>query len=80
MRAITDEIEIRGKEVKTSKAGKDYIIVRAEDDTGKISELCDHDATRVDEYRKGRTCRLILDVEVGRYTNVSVIGIVDDAE
>lgn len=36
MRAKSDEMEIRGKEVKTSKTGKDYIIVRAEDETGKL--------------------------------------------
>lgn len=80
MRVTTDEIEIRGKEVKTSKQGKDYIIVRAEDDTGKITELCDHDMTRLNEYTKGRTCRLILDLQISKYTNISVVGIVEDAE
>lgn len=78
MRAISDEVEIRGKEVKTSKAGKDYIIVRAEDETGKLYELCDHNATRVDEYSKGRTCKLILDIDFGKsWTNVSIIGIAE---
>ena len=80
MRAITDEIEIRGKEIKTSKVGKEYIIIRAEDETGKITELCDHNVERVDEYTKGRTCRLILDITIGKYINISVVGIVDDAE
>lgn len=80
MRATTETIEIRGKEVKTSKVGKDYIIIRAEDETGKITELCDHNVERLDEYRKGRTCRLVLDLAIGKYTNISVVGIVDDAE
>lgn len=77
MRAITDVMEIRGKEVKTSQQGKDYIIVRAEDETGKVYELCDHNPARLDEYTKGRECRLILDIAMGRWTNVSVIGIED---
>lgn len=76
MKAVSNEMEIRGKEIKTSKAGKDYIIVRAEDEAGKIYELCDHDTTRVEEYQKGRTCRLILDIDFGKsWTNVSIIGI-----
>lgn len=77
MRVTTDEMEIRGKEVKTSKAGKDYIIVRAEDETGKLYELCDRNMARLDEYRKGRTCKLILDIEVTGYKNTAIVGIVD---
>ena len=77
MRVTTDEMEIRGKEIKTSKVGKEYIIVRAEDETGKTHELCDHNMTRLDEYRKGRTCKLILDIEVTGYKNIAIVGIVD---
>lgn len=78
MRAKSDEMEIRGKETKTSKAGKEYIIVRVEDETGKVYELCDHNMTRLDEYRKGRTCRFALDIEFGKsWTNVSIVGIVE---
>lgn len=77
MRVTTDKMEIRGKEVKTSKVGKEYIIVRAEDDAGKLYELCDHNSSRVDEYRKGRECRLQLDIEIGKYTNISIVGIED---
>ena len=78
MRVTTDAMEIRGKEVKTSKAGKEYIIVRAEDDAGKLYELCDHNTARVDEYSKGRTCKLTLDIDFGKsWTNVSIIGIAE---
>ena len=77
MRVTTDVVEIRGKEVRTSKAGKDYIIVRAEDDAGKLYELCDRNMARLDEYTKGRTCKLVLDVEVSGYKNIAIIGIVE---
>lgn len=81
MRVTTDEVEIRGKEVKTSQIGKEYIIVRAEDETGKIAEICDKTMSRLDEYRKGRTCRLILDINIGsKYPNPTIVGIVDTTE
>ena len=75
MRMTTDSVEVRGKEVKTSKAGKEYIIVRVEDDAGKLYELCDRNMARLDEYTKGRTFKLVLDVEVSGYKNIAIIGI-----
>ena len=39
----TELMEVRGKEEKTSQKGNPYIIVRAEDETGKLVELCDKD-------------------------------------
>lgn len=77
MRVTTDVIEIRGREVKTSQQGKDYIIVRFEDETGKTYEVCDHNTARLDEYSKGRECKLILNITMDKWRNVSIIGIVE---
>lgn len=82
MRVITEEMEIRGKEVKTSKQGNEYILVRAEDETGKTTELCDKTMSRLSEYTKGRTCRLIIEVEILKVngqnkTNLTIVGISD---
>jgi hypothetical protein len=48
MRVTTDEMEIRGKEVKVSKTGNEYILVRAEDETGLTYELCDKNVSNLD--------------------------------
>lgn len=77
MRVTTDEIEIRGKEVKTSKSGNDYILVRAEDETGKIYELCDKNTDRLETYTKGKTCQLVLDIQIGKFTNIEIIKVLD---
>lgn len=82
MRVTSDEMEIRGKEVRPSKTGNEYIIVRAEDDAGKMYELCDKTMSRLDEYRKGRTCRLIINVDMlvvnGKHvTNLTIVGIAE---
>lgn len=75
MRVITELMEIRGKERKISKADKEYLIVRAEDETGRVYELCDRNANRFDTYKKGSEMRLILDIQMGKYTNIEIVGI-----
>lgn len=68
----TELMEVRGKETKTSKVGNEYIIVRAEDETGKLIELCDKDMTRLDYYKKGVQGRFSLLLDLGRYTNIEI--------
>lgn len=75
MRVITEEVEIRGKELKVSKKNTEYIVVRAEDETGKVTELCDRNIDRKDLYKKGLECRLVLDIQIGKYTNIEIVGI-----
>lgn len=77
MKVTTEEVEIRGKELKTSKSGNEYILVRAEDETGKIHELCDKNADRLDTYTKGKTCQLVLDIQMGKFTNIEIIKVLD---
>lgn len=77
MRVTTDEMEIRGKEVKVSKTGNEYILVRAEDETGLTYELCDKNVSNLDKYTKGKTCHLVLDITMGKFTNIEIKNILD---
>ena len=77
MRVTTDVVEIRGKEVKTSQVGKEYMIVRFEDETGKTYEVCDRNMARLSEYTKGRECRLTIDITMDKWKNMSIVGIVE---
>lgn len=74
MRVSATNLEIRGKEVKTSqKTGNEYIIARVEDDTGKSYEFIDRDMDHFEYYKKGRTADFVLDLEIyGRNWSVSV--------
>ncbi len=67
-------LEIRGVEKRTSKKSNDeYLIVRVEDETGKSYELLDRDAENMSAYKRGIECDLILDLRLGKYTNVSIV-------
>lgn len=68
----TELMEVRGKEEKTSQKGNPYIIVRAEDETGKLVELCDKDTERFDYYKKGVQGYFSLLINLGRYTNIEI--------
>ncbi len=67
-----ENLEIRGYEQKTSQKGKDYLIVRAEDSTGKLNELYDPNIENAEYYVRGTIADFYLKVELGRYTNISV--------
>lgn len=74
-------MEIRGKETKISKAGKEYIVVRAEDETGLTYELCDKNIDNFERYKKGKACRLILDLTINKqFTNINIFKILDQEE
>lgn len=75
MIVTTEAMEIRGKEKKTSKAGNEYLIIRAEDETGKVTELCDKDVSNFNAYKKGLECKLKLEIEIGKYTNISIVDV-----
>ena len=73
MIVTTETLEIQKKKKKTSKKDKEYIVVRAEDEAGKLYELCDKDVTNFDAYKKGLECKMKLDIEIGKYTNISIV-------
>lgn len=69
----TNSLEIRGKEKKVSnKTGREYLIVRVEDETGRITELLDWNVENMERYRKGVSVNFELNLDIGKYTNISV--------
>lgn len=73
MIVIAKDLEIRGHEVKKSaKTGNEYIIVRVEDTTGKAHEIIDRDMENAAYYTRGTRADFYLDLQMGKYTNVSV--------
>ena len=67
-----ENLEIRGKEKKTSSKGNEYLIVRVEDETGKLNELYDPNLDNFEYYEKGKIADFYIKLELGRYTNISV--------
>ena len=77
----TNEIEIRGKEMKVSKTGNEYIIVRVEDETGVTQEFCDKNINNFERYKKGKACRLVMDITINKqFTNINIFKILDQEE
>lgn len=74
MIVIAKDLEIRGKEQKTSaKTGNDYIVVRVEDETGKATELLDRNLENFDKYKRGKIADFTLNLDISsKYTNISV--------
>ena len=76
MVVCTEPMEIRGKEKKTSKQGNEYLVVRAEDEAGKLYELCDKHIDNFDAYKKGLECKLKLNLDIGKYTNIEILDVI----
>lgn len=73
MIAIIHNLEIRGKEKKVSnKTGKEYLIVRVDDETGKTTELLDWNTENMEKYKKGLTADFELNLDIGKYINISI--------
>ena len=67
--AKIENLEIRGKEIKTGKAG-DYALVRLDAPSGERLEFIDRDADRFDYYERGKLCDLTIKVtNTPKYTN-----------
>lgn len=73
MVTITKGLEIRGKEKKvSSKTKSEYLIVRVEDETGKVTELLDRNVENYDRYKKGAKADFELNLDIGKYINISI--------
>ena len=70
---IAHNIEVRGCEKKTSKAGNDYLVVRCDDETGNRSDFMDKDMEREQYYKRGTVGDLTLKLDIGKYANVEII-------
>ena len=72
MNLVAKNVEIRGKEKKVSQQGKEYLIVRVEDEAGRSSELYDPNVGNDTLYVKGTTGDFSLNVKIGKYSKVTV--------
>lgn len=72
MNLVAKNVEIRGKEKKLSQQGKEYLIVRVEDEAGRSSELYDPNIGNEGLYVKGTTGDFFLNVKIGKYSKVTV--------
>ena len=73
MKAIIENVNIRGHEVKTNKNGEPYVIVRFEDETGKAYELVDKDVERADFYKRNTDMELTVTIDIGKYTTIRIV-------
>ena len=72
MNLVAKNVEIRGKEKKVSQQGKEYLIVRVEDEAGRSSELYVPNVGNDGLYLKGTTGDFSLNVKIGKYSKVTV--------
>ena len=73
MKAKIDNVNIRGCEVKANKQGEPYMLVRFEDETGKPFELVDKEMDRQPYYKRNTDMNLVVDITMGKYTNIRII-------
>lgn len=74
MKAIINNINIRGCEPKENKNGEPYLLVRFEDETGKACELVDKDMDRQPFYKRNTDGTLTVDISIGgKYTTIRII-------
>ena len=73
MKAIVQDVNIRGCEAKTNAKGEGYLIVRFEDITGKPEEVIDKNMTRQNYYKRDTVGDLIIDIQIGKWTNIRVV-------
>lgn len=77
LKAVVANVNIRGCEQKQGKNG-DYLLVRFEDTTGKPLEMVDRDVTRKDYYKRDTQGSLVINIDVGKYTNLTIVDFVID--
>ncbi len=70
---IAHNIEVRGCEKKTSKAGNDYLVVHCDDEQGNRSDFMDKDMEREQYYKRGTVGDLTLKLDIGKFANVEII-------
>lgn len=71
--ALLKNMNIRGLETKTSRTGKEYAIVRAEDSAGRLQELCDRDSERWPYYKRDTVMDITIHITSGKFTSIEVV-------
>lgn len=73
MKAMIENVNIRGCEAGVNKKGEPYLIVRFEDETGKAYELIDKEMDRQVYYKRNTDMDLTVDISMGKYTTIRII-------
>ena len=73
MKAIINNVNIRGCELKENRNGAPYLLVRFEDESGKPCELVDKDMERQKYYKRDTDGTLYINIEFGKYTTIRII-------
>lgn len=74
LKVKVENVYIRGAELRTAKNGNSqYLIVRFEDETGRAQELIDRDLTRQDYYKRDTQGDLVVNVDIGKYSNLAIV-------
>lgn len=73
MKAIVENVNIRGCEPRENKKGEPYLLVGFEDEFGKPCEMVDKDMSRQQYYKRNADGTLTIDIEVGKYTTLRII-------
>lgn len=73
MKAIINNVDIRGCEAKTNKKGDPYLLVRLEDEAGSPAELVDKDMSRQQYYKRDTIGTLTIDIKMGKYTSIRIV-------
>lgn len=74
MKAVVQNVNIRGCEARKNKADEGYLLVRFEDEFGKPNELVDKDMDREKYYKRNTDMDLTIDIIItGKYTNIRII-------
>lgn len=61
-----ENIEIRGHEVKDSKKGGQFMVIRFEDEAGRSYEIVDRDMDNEPYYKRGTVGDFFADLTMGR--------------
>lgn len=72
MKAMINNVNIRGCEERKNQKGEGYLLVRFEDETGKAEEVVDKDMERKDSYKRDTIGDLYITITGGKYINVRV--------
>lgn len=73
MKAMINNINIRGYESRKNKKGDPYLLVRFEDETGASCEMVDKDMRRQGCYKRNAEGSLTIDIDVGKYTTLRIV-------
>lgn len=80
MKAMINNVNIRGCESRKNKKGDPYLLVRFEDETGTPCEMVDKDMRRQHCYTRNTEGSLTIDIDVGKYTTLRIVDFQQNGE